>query len=1465
MEYLWLREADYLIEYPLSEASRLLSFRREEHIPFRWFSLPDGREAIFGEKEGKRYSIGEELWVGNGRCCDIRLELSNNFMLKGGRLLLEREEEALFLNGRKLRGIDWEREGRARGELFFSLHEGDELFLEDTLFLFEGADLMICCPEERIETERLPLPKREKTGEDFPNYKRSPRLIKELPRDPIEIQKLPERASPPRGGLFSLLLPPLLMLLVSAAICVLFRRGAYIFMSLSMTLVTAGLSVSRYFSGRRECREKNEKSRELYERYLLDCRKRIYLAYQKNLEVLRWNNPSLKAIERMVREYNSRIYERSITEEDFLSVCIGCCEAPTDFPIRLKLDPLRGDPEALERKAEEIQREFSMILHKPLVLNLGKLRLGVIGERKYICEQLKILAAKLCFFHSYHELRLVPVFSEEEDADFSWMRWFPHCRIPEMNILSFVESGRGKEQVLGGLTEIFRERAGKRKEKRRDFRFLPHYLFLLAEPKLILDHPIMEYLSRPGEELGFSLIYTARSGGRLPEYIDTVYEIEDSGHAKLILKEGREQKLPFELERVGEIELPWIARNLSVLSHEQRMVSHIPESIRFFELFHVREASELPIEENWRKNLARKTLAVPIGAQTKQDIEYLNLHEKADGPHGLIAGTTGSGKSELLQTYILSLAVHFHPYEISFLLIDYKGGGMAGVFRDLPHLLGVITNLDGSESMRALASIRSELSRRQRLFQDFHVNHIHDYHRLFQLGEAAEPVPELFLISDEFAELKKEQPEFMKELVSAARIGRSLGVHLILATQQPAGVVDEQIWTNSNFKIALKLQNESDSREILKTADAAGITRAGRAYLKVGNNERYELFQSAWSGAPVRSFLGKKDGDERVYRVNALGQGELLNQDLSDLSSSQGQAVSDRTELELTVERLKELSSTLSIRPVRRPWLPPLPPMLVSPLMEELCEGESGSSSGSRENRKISDLCFPIGLLDIPEEQLQKVYRPDLQKDGGILYFASAGFGKTSLLMTAALSLAWKNPVELLHFYVLDFGNSGLVMLDALPHTADYIRYDDGEKLLKFQKRLMEELRRRKRLFAGNAAQNFRVYQELSSERLPAVVILVDPFDAVRELGPELEDFFVRITRDGPGLGIFPIFSATRSAAVKYAILNNFKLKIAGFLHDEHEAAGIVGRCGYPLTETRGRAYVKLTDVHLMQLYLICPFSDEIGYNAGVRERIREIERKNPGKRAPRLVVLPEELSLEQFRNYRREEDSCEIPIGLDVESVRAEGMGRMDSPFLVLGEAGRGKTTVLFSMIDQLLLYQRESDIALFDSKSLLLLPYRGRVRYIESEEEALDLVDDVTELCTRRKSALEAALSKGEVKTPREFYENQRGCWLFIDDADDFMEKWKTQLLELFQMLVLASESGVGVVISIHAGKFRARNEFTAWLRSSSNGLLLGNPGAVGIFQPASSREYTSKGYGLLFRQGSYRKLLLPGAKLL
>ena len=193
------------------------------------------------------------------------------------------------------------------------------------------------------------------------------------------------------------------------------------------------------------------------------------------------------------------------------------------------------------------------------------------------------------------------------------------------------------------------------------------------------------------------------------------------------------------------------------------MTNSIPSSVSFMGMLGVKDIDQLPIKQNWLTRQAKKSLAVPVGLKGKVDLVELNLHEKAHGPHGLLAGTTGSGKSEFLQTYILSLAVHFHPHEVAFLLIDYKGGGMAQPFKNMPHLLGTITNIEGSKnfSLRALASIKSELKRRQRLFDQYKVNHINDYADLYKKDVAMIPLPHLFLISDEFAELKSEEPEFI--------------------------------------------------------------------------------------------------------------------------------------------------------------------------------------------------------------------------------------------------------------------------------------------------------------------------------------------------------------------------------------------------------------------------------------------------------------------------------------------------------------------------------------------------------------------------------------------------------------------------------------------------------------------------------------------------------------------------------
>ena len=423
----------------------------------------------------------------------------------------------------------------------------------------------------------------------------------------------------------------------------------------------------------------------------------------------------------------------------------------------------------------------------------------------------------------------------------------------------------------------------------------------------------------------------------LSENIQTVINIKDRNTGQLVMEEGVLKETDFRLDHFpADYDKERIARTLAPLNHLQNLKSSIPDSVTFMEMYGAETFEDLQVSSRWKKNAPYKSLAVPIGLRGKDDIVQLNLHEKAHGPHGLIAGTTGSGKSETIQSYILSLAVNFHPHDVVFLLIDYKGGGMANLFKNLPHLLGTITNLDGAQSMRALASINAEIHRRERLFGEFEVNHINQYQKKFKNGEATEPLPHLFLISDEFAELKVNQPDFIKELVSIARVGRSLGVHLILATQKPSGVVDDQIWSNSRFKIALKVADRSDSNEMLHTPDAAEITQTGRAYLQVGNNEVYELFQSTWSGAdyqPDKDDMGIED--HTIYLINDLGQYEILNEDLSGLEDVD-EIKEVPTELDAIVQNIKLLSEEQNIPPVPQPWLPPLKERIALEELEEV-------------------------------------------------------------------------------------------------------------------------------------------------------------------------------------------------------------------------------------------------------------------------------------------------------------------------------------------------------------------------------------------------------------------------------------------------------------------------------------------------------------------------------------------------
>ena len=1283
-------------------------------------------------------------------------------------------------------------------------------------------------------------------------YRRSPRLVKKIDMAQIEIENPPQKIEPPKGGIIQLIAPTLCMMLVTVAVSIFMKQSSYVLMSVSGTLVTLIVSIAKFVSDRKECKRLNKKRKVFYEEYLLKLRKEIYERKEAELVADAYNYPALDKLEAMIAGRSHRLYERNYNDKDFLHLVLGHTDTEISFPIIIQHDELSMEEDELITEAKSIREEAKMLPNKPVVIDLKNAHLGLVGEKENVHEQIKLIVSQITFFQSYHDVEIVVIYDGKYNKDFQWMRWYPHLKLNALNVSGCINSEKMRDQVLGSLTQILKERQEKLDESKKESKFLPHYIFIIDEPKLIMDHSIMEYLNKDGKALGFSIIYTSYFQADLPEYIGTVFSIDNSAEGTLLLNEKELVGKQLTLNHVGNVDLEKMARDTGILKHEQGVVSHIPESITFFEMYQVERPEDLHVRERWQKNESHKSLAVPLGVRAKDDYVSLNLHEKAHGPHGLVAGTTGSGKSEIVQSYILSLAVNFHPYEVGFLLIDYKGGGMANLFKDLPHLLGTITNLDGSESMRAMASIKSELARRQQIFSQYEVNHINAYNKLFKLGKAKEPLPHLFLISDEFAELKKEQPDFMSELISAARIGRSLGIHLILATQKPTGVVDDQIWTNSKFKLALKVQNEGDSKEIIKTPDAAFITQAGRAYLQVGNNEIYELFQSAWSGAAYSVNDEGEMVDERVYLVNDLGQGELINQDLS--KQEDGNQIK-ATQLDVVVSHIHDMFAKENLPRVKSPWLPSLKRLIVNPYIQK-------ERIQDRKGQEETDLTVHLGMVDIPEQQKQIEYRMDIPEDGNLSIYGSSGFGKTFTLSSIMLELALKNPASQLHFYIMDFGNSGLISFKNLPHTADYMSLDEMEKIDKFLNLMQEEIKRRKRSFAKASAMNFTMYNQVAEERLPAIILFIDNYDVIREMENDMETILTQFTRDGVGIGIYTVITATRTSAVRYTVQNNFKNKLALFMYDESDIQAVVGRPPYALGEIKGRGFVKLENVNQIQLYTVADAGNLLDYMEQVKCYVEEIDQVYTGKRPKAIPMLPDELTLNNLWTYCENASVNLIPIGLDAENVEVQYLDLNQHRQILIGTSQSGKTNLL-----KVLLAAIDSSVSIYliDSKASELIACQSQenITYISCEKESIiKLGELLARVMEERKNGYEEERETNPELIPKMYYEQQPNVVVLVEEWDDFaeyMEDYETEQVQ--SIMTMLDQCGITLITTAASGRLRGYDPVTQYIKEAMYGVILGNPSEQSVFDVPYIRDANSDvSLGYVTAKGKLTKVKIP-----
>ena len=1131
---------------------------------------------------------------------------------------------------------------------------GDELSLGAVTIKLFPDEVWVLGPAQAGRQLTLREPSRYVFYEDYPDYHRSPRIIYRGSEDKILINPPGQEPAKPSDELLKLIVPPLTMVGVTVLITLVQPRGIYILATVGMSITTMIFSIRGFIKNRKKYKADKKERIDLYRLYLKDKVKELTRLEREQKEGMHYHFPTILELTDLVESYNHRIYEKTPLHFDFLYYRLGLGKIPTSYDLKYGQQERSGKKDALEEEGYALYSRHKKIPDMPIPANLSHGPVGYIGPRNLVLEQLQLLVMQLATFHSYHDVQFITILPEEEKEQWSWMRWLPHAKLQELNVRGFVYNQRTRDQVLNSLNQILKLRRSQKEEAshKESSLFHPHYVVLVTDEKLILDHIIMEFFTEDPTELGCSLIFVEDVMSSLSENIQTVINIKDRNTGQLVMEEGVLKETDFRLDHFPtDYDKERIARTLAPLNHLQNLKSSIPDSVTFMEMYGAETFEDLQVWSRWKKNAPYKSLAVPIGLRGQDDLVQLNLHEKAHGPHGLIAGTTGSGKSETIQSYILSLAVNFHPHDVAFLLIDYKGGGMANLFKNLPHLLGTITNLDGVQSMRALASINAEIHRRERLFGEFEVNHINQYQKKFKNGEATEPLPHLFIISDEFAELKVNQPDFIKKLVSIARVGRSLGVHLILATQKPSGVVDDQIWSNSRFKIALKVADRSDSNEMLHTPDAAEITQTGRAYLQVGNNEVYELFQSAWSGAdyqPEKDDMGIED--HTIYLINELGQYEILNEDLSGLEDAD-EIKEVPTELDAIVHNIHLLCEEQEIPPVPQPWLPPLKERIA---LEELEEVQPAIAWAQEKSLSIL-----LGMADIPQAQKQEAVSINLAKDGHVLLYGSPGTGKTTFLQSAGMDLGRKFSPKDLTMYLMDFGTNGLAPLSKLPQVADTMLLDQTEKISKFVRIMEKELNRRKKLLADYGVGTLELYRQASGQEEPAIVILLDSYEAFKEEAYEAELFklLVRISREGLSIGVHLLMTAGRQSNLRAQLYSNFKHQLSLPQNEASEVRTIVGSTSLAMTmeDIKGRALMKREDVDVIQLALPVPGDNENQVLNNLRQKVASLQEAWTGQRPSAIPMVPEELMVEEFLKLPSVQEAIEngqIPIGLELEMV---------------------------------------------------------------------------------------------------------------------------------------------------------------------------------------------------------------------
>ncbi len=1166
-------------------------------------------------------------------------------------------------------------------------------------------------------------------------------------------------------------------------------------------LIMCGLSpimaVTTYISDRRGGNKSFARSSSDFHDRVAAAAQQLDAAIEAETAQRRRDSPDTSTLFGRVRELEPTLWERRPSDRDFLCLRIGVA----DLPSRARVTIADGGDDELRAAAEETFASRQTVPSVPLTVDLRvAVMIGLAGPRRVTEGVARALLLQAAALHSPAEIAVAAALSEGAAANWSWLKWIPHLANERIGLQRPISEGTAETQdLLIAVRTLIADRRAQAAARDAPPRQRTTLLLLIDED-VNVDRSLVSASLADAAEYGVVAIWLGHGPRNLPGQTGSIIEVLDDRWAATVtdVASGAVTQ-DVTLDGVEPEAADGVARMLAPVQDisEMARTGDIPPRISLLELLGIAPVTATGLERRWQHARGRLDATIGVGVDGPFTIDL-----RTDGPHALIAGTTGSGKSELLRTFVAAAAATVPPDRLIFLLIDYKGGSAFAPCAGLPHVVDVVSDLDEHLAERALISLEAELKQRERILATNGVKDLQELHR-----KAPDQAPPMLVIAvDEFAKLREEVPEFVDGVVDIAQRGRSLGVHMVLAAQTLRNAFTPAIRANTNLRIALRVAETGESEDVIASSVAARIPSGeryrGRAFARTGHSELHE-FQTAYVSGRTVAAAG------RGLDVTSFGRN---GRDASPDAASAGFDTDDDSDLTALGTAATEAQARLRLAPRAAPWLPPLPELLS---LDSLPAAHQTSATAV------------IGLIDRPQEQRQDPLVVDLAAVGHVAVFGAGGSGKTTLLTTLALALSRGNSPESLRIFGLDPGSEHLAGIESLPHCGGVIRMDDEERV----DRLFRELVRR----VEGAGRDHGGGPSALTRR---TVVLLDDLGTFASMHdrPGADSAYQQLQRvlaAGRAAGVHVVITVGRRGALPSTLSAHIGQRLILRMPTEEEllSMGLNSKQVKGAKLPPGRGFTQESE----EFQVATPTGAEADrlVAAGGRSYGRPLgDERRSVTRIEKLPLAVDRSSLTSHGAFDA------IPLGISDSDLAAASIDLSDSHFVVVGPYRSGRSTALATIAAGI--RSASPDRPLF-----LLAPRRSPLRALDWWKASATTV----ETCAQ---AVDGLLHRLEPGGPA-----PGAAVVFIDDAGELSDPVVSARLE---RIVKAGRDGdLTIVAAVETSA--ARGIAVPWLRElrrDGHGLLLmpdlmGDGDLLGVRLPRRVAAPLVPGRGFLVRRGA------------